>query len=214
MSANNLTNATAIGANAIVGQSNSLVLGDTNVSVGIGTSAPNTKLQVVGNIRVGTSGTLGCVQRFDGTAIAGTCSSDARLKTNVRPFEPVLDRLARLQPVHFTWKAAEFPEYHFGAGVNSGLIAQDVEPLFPDMVATDGRGFKMVNYSELPYLTLAAVRELHVLLQAKDGAIRELQAGHDALATRNAALVAENADIRAELRRLAAAVEQLQARKQ
>lgn len=40
-SANGLTNATAIGANASVGQSNSLILG-SGVNVGIGTSTPNT----------------------------------------------------------------------------------------------------------------------------------------------------------------------------
>jgi hypothetical protein len=47
-----LSNATAIGANAIVSQSNSLVLGNA-ANVGIGTSAPNFKLHVVGqNLRV------------------------------------------------------------------------------------------------------------------------------------------------------------------
>ena len=45
--ADNLTNATAIGANAVVSQSNSLVLGD-NANVGIGTSAPGSKLTVAG----------------------------------------------------------------------------------------------------------------------------------------------------------------------
>jgi hypothetical protein len=47
-----LTNATAIGADALVGQSNALVLGGTGanaVSVGIGTSTPRSTLQVVGN---------------------------------------------------------------------------------------------------------------------------------------------------------------------
>lgn len=44
----NLTNATAIGANAIVSQSNSLVLGN-NANVGIGTTLPSEKLHVVGN---------------------------------------------------------------------------------------------------------------------------------------------------------------------
>ncbi|MEO7540275.1 MAG: hypothetical protein ABIV21_09615 [Pyrinomonadaceae bacterium] len=52
IAANNLTNATAIGANALVSQSNSLVLGDTNVNVGIGTSAPLRKLHVLGSSSV------------------------------------------------------------------------------------------------------------------------------------------------------------------
>jgi hypothetical protein len=43
-----ITNATALGANASVTQSNSVVLGQ-NASVGIGTSAPTAKLHVVGN---------------------------------------------------------------------------------------------------------------------------------------------------------------------
>lgn len=47
-----ITNATAIGANAIVTQSDSLVLGN-NVKVGIGSAAPAEKLQVNGNIFVG-----------------------------------------------------------------------------------------------------------------------------------------------------------------
>jgi hypothetical protein len=48
----NLTNATAVGANARVGQSNALVLGGTGasaVSVGVGTGTPRSTLQVVGN---------------------------------------------------------------------------------------------------------------------------------------------------------------------
>ena len=56
----NLTNATAIGANASATTSNSLVLGSINgvngatasANVGIGTTAPTEKLHVVGNIRI------------------------------------------------------------------------------------------------------------------------------------------------------------------
>lgn len=43
-----LTNATAIGADAIVSQDNSLVLGN-NANVGIGTSTPSNKLEVIGD---------------------------------------------------------------------------------------------------------------------------------------------------------------------
>src|SRR5439155_25017007 len=51
----NLTNATAIGAGTTVAQSNSLVLGN-NANVGIGTSAPASKLTVVGLIETTTGG--------------------------------------------------------------------------------------------------------------------------------------------------------------
>lgn len=44
----NLTNATAIGANTTVSASNSMVLGNSSVKVGINTSAPSAKLHVVG----------------------------------------------------------------------------------------------------------------------------------------------------------------------
>ena len=51
-----ITNATAIGAKAVVTQSNSLLLG-SNTSVGIGTSAPKTKLHVQGgDVYVPTQG--------------------------------------------------------------------------------------------------------------------------------------------------------------
>ncbi|MCC7308636.1 MAG: hypothetical protein IT173_13810 [Acidobacteria bacterium] len=59
-----LTNATAIGANAVVSQSNSLVLGN-NANVGIGTSAPTAKLEVLGDAKV--TGTGNGVVFPDGT---------------------------------------------------------------------------------------------------------------------------------------------------
>ena len=60
LSANNLTNAIAIGANAYVGASNSLVLGSINgvnsavadTKVAIGISVPTEKLHLVGNLRL------------------------------------------------------------------------------------------------------------------------------------------------------------------
>jgi len=136
------------------------LLSNGNVGIGPIASTPVTTLQVGGDIRVGTTDTNGCLQNFAGTALAGTCSSDARMKSNIMPFAPLLDRLVKLQPVHFEWNREQYPDYHFGAGRSSGLIAQEVEKVFPEMVMVDTNGFKMVNYSELPYLTLAAIREL------------------------------------------------------
>ena len=67
-----------------------------------------------GDVRVGTTGTNGCIKNFAGTGISGTCSSDRRLKKNITPFGSVLNQLTALQPVHYYWRAAEFPDRHFG----------------------------------------------------------------------------------------------------
>jgi len=65
-----------------------------------------------------------------------------------------------LQPVHYFWRASEFPERHFGNSRSYGLIAQDVEQVLPELVATDSDGYKAVDYSKLPLLTIEAVKEL------------------------------------------------------
>ena len=68
--------------------------------------------------------------------------------------------LTALQPVHYFWRAAEFPERQFGDGRAYGLIAQDVEQVLPELVVTNDDGFKAVDYSELPLLTIQAVKDL------------------------------------------------------
>ncbi len=66
----NLSNATAIGAGALVTQSNSLVLGATGTNIGIGTTAPVNKLQIIDSsntgLRVQTNATGGRVASFGG----------------------------------------------------------------------------------------------------------------------------------------------------
>ena len=142
-------------------------------NVGLGTSSPRDVLEVVGNIRVDN----GCVTNGSGTQIAGTCSSDERLKTNIEPFAPVLEKAVRLQPVRFDWRADEYPEYHFGSERSYGLIAQEAEKVLPELVSTDKHGFKAVNYSELPLVLLQAMRDLNAenqQLKSRLAAVEEL----------------------------------------
>ena len=146
-------------ANGTVTTSTRLFIRDDG-NVGIGTTAPLDKLDVNGDIRVGT-GTNGCVKDSDGTVIAGTaCSSDARFKRDIVPFPHLLDKLVRLQPVHFFWRNEEFKERHFGSSKSFGLIAQEVEKVLPELVSEDVQGYKAVNYSKLPLLSLQAIKEL------------------------------------------------------
>lgn len=109
--------------------------------------------------------------------------SDTRLTQDITPFESTLDRLALLTPVHYRWRTAEFADRHFGTGRTYGRIAQDVAAVFPDMVKIGDDGYRAVNYSKLPLLTLQAVKEL----KARNDA---LEAQETDLAARLAALEA------------------------
>ena len=150
-----------------------------NVIIGTATAAAD-RLVVEGNVRVGT-GTNGYVKDADGTVLTGTCSSDLRFKKNITPFASVLDRFASLTPVNFFWRASEFAFKKFGTRQSFGLVAQEVQPLFPDLVSTDEDGYLAVNYSKLPLLTIQAVKEL----KAQND---QLKAKNDSLEARLVAL--------------------------
>lgn len=133
---------------------------DHDGQVGIGTTGPADLLDVNGDLRVGTSGTNGCLKNNSGGTIIGTCSSDLRFKQNITAFPHVLNKFAQLRPVHYFWRVAEFPAKHFGPEQSYGLIAQEVEQVLPELVSTDVQGYKQVDYSKLPLLTIQAVKEL------------------------------------------------------
>ncbi len=134
-------------------------------------------LDVNGDVRIGLNGSLdGCLEDRGAAVIAGTCSSDLRLKTDVVAFPSMLDRVAQLRPVTFRWRAEEFPDRHFGTERTFGLIAQEAEAVVPELVVTRPDGYKAVNYSRIPLVTLQAVRELAAENETLRASLRNLQA--------------------------------------
>jgi len=139
-----------------------LVLQNGGGNVGIGNSAPATKLQVNGDIRTGTSGSNGCVENYAGTALAGTCSSDARLKTITGNITGILGKLSSLNLVNYYWNNTAASVYHNATTtLNTGFVAQDVQKLFPGLVTTDTKGYKRLDYTTLGLYGLEATKELN-----------------------------------------------------
>jgi hypothetical protein len=141
--------------------------------VGINNLSPANRLDVKGDIRIGT-GTTGCVRDADATAIAGTCSSDVRLKKNIKPLANLLARITQLRPVHFNWRSEEFAERVLGKEAQLGLIAQEVERVLPELVAEGDDGFKQVRYSDLPFYLLQALKEQQQENDALQETVRDL----------------------------------------
>ena len=133
------------------------------------------KLQVFGDIRVGTTGTNGCLKNFAGDRHRRHLLVGPPLQERHHAVRP------RARPAHGAAAGAlllargEFPSQHFGDGRAYGLIAQDVEQVLPELVVTDDDGFKAVDYSKLPLLTIQAVKELKAENDALKQRVSELE---------------------------------------
>ncbi len=129
-------------------------------NVGIGNSAPATALQVNGDIRAGTSGTNGCLQNFAGTGLAGTCVSDENLKTNIIDLGTTTDKFSKLRFVNFNWNDTAAGLYKDNTtAINTGVIAQGVEKIFPELVSTDADGYKQVNMTGLQWYAFKSIQD-------------------------------------------------------
>ena len=92
------------------------------------------------------------------TGSSVSCTSDARLKSNLNAITPAaaLAGVMQLSPTFFNWnsEASGTPEH-------SGFIAQQVMTIFPELVTQEPDGYYALNYAGLtPYLT-GAVQELN-----------------------------------------------------
>ena len=77
-------------------------------------------------------------------------TSDIALKQDITSIDGALSRLSNIEGVGFAWKKTGARTY--------GVIAQDVEKEFPELVHTDE--FKSVNYNGLVGVLIEAIKEL------------------------------------------------------
>ena len=139
--------------------------------------------------------------------------SDRKLKKDIVDAEPMLNRLMQVPFRRFRWKdnsdSESKPEF--------GVIAQEVESLFPDLVATGSDGMKTVGYSSFATITAKALQEYKasndVVLSKLSAQIHEKNAEIQALRDQSTAEMKALRDETAVLRReLATKDESLEAR--
>lgn len=136
------------------------------------------------------------INASDGAFVA---ISDANAKRSIEPLSGVLDKVLQLKPRSYLMKDAAAKQSR-----STGLIAQEVEALFPDTVSVQD-GLYGIKYSEITVLNTAALIELN---ERYSDRIADL--GSES-AERFAALESENAELRARVAVLLAEKRQMQA---
>jgi len=101
--------------------------------------------------------------------------SDLRLKQDIVTIPNALDTVLALRGVTFRWKDAT----RDGGKRHLGMIAQEVEPIVPEVVHTadDAMQTKSVDYPSLAGLLIEAIKE-------QQAQIQQLQADDEALTAR------------------------------
>ena len=142
-----------------------MVYGDfTLTRVGIGTLTPGYTLDVAGPAHASSFPT----------------SSDARLKENVVQLDNVLEKLEKIRGVSFEWNAVYESLGRSTGHREIGVIAQDVEAQFPELVTEWGEEhYKAVDYGRLTGVLIEAIKELRAENRALRKRIDSLEKGTD-----------------------------------
>lgn len=114
-------------------------------------------------------------------------SSDIRLKDNIHTLEEndiedsSLDKLEFLTPISYNYKQDTNKRYALSEGANEdsavepnqvmekthfGLIAQELQEVFPDLVYENDNGYLSVNYTELIPILVQAIKELNAKVES------------------------------------------------
>lgn len=130
---------------------------DTDGKVGIGTVTPSVSLDV--------NGSVNCT--------GGSCGSDVRWKRDIEPLEDVLKKVQQLRGVNYHWKKQEFAHKNFTDEKQLGLIAQEVEKVYPELISTDNEGYKSMDYMSFSAVLLEAIKEQQLIIENQKGEIKK-----------------------------------------
>jgi hypothetical protein len=133
---------------------------------------------VFGNMGIGNSPSATYRLYVSGSAYATIVwqSSDLKLKENVEPIASPLQKLRHVQGVSFTWKQEGNEHRGFPGGRHNGVVAQDLEKVFPEAVQEGPDGEKAVSYAELIPILIEAMKEQQTLIEVQQKDIQELRA--------------------------------------
>lgn len=142
------------------------------------TNTPGKQVKFWADGGISTTGGI-CAQG----AIVGSqsnCFSDKRLKKNIVSLNKSLDKIMKIRPVNFNWKDTTLTNK-----IQTGVIAQELQEIFPELVDEMNTGMLSVNYTGIIPHIISAFQDQQSQIQElkKENAKlkRDMQAQIDAL---------------------------------
>jgi len=101
----------------------------------------------------------------DGSGVVSS-SSDIKLKKNVATIDAAITNLKDIRGVTYYWRDTNRPQKQ-----QMGVIAQEIEKIFPQLVITGHDGYKMVNYQGLIPVLIEAIKEQQKIIEELTAAL-------------------------------------------
>jgi hypothetical protein len=158
----------AIGKNAgaHLGGSNNIIIGNDDGSrmVGSGNILITTGEAFSASrtaISIDSAGAVDLIGASSVYAPNWMTTSDVRLKKDIKIIPNALSRLFLINGVSFNWDNTFDPEIYKGDKPQLGVIAQQVEKVFPAAVTKDKKGIRSVAYNMLIAPIIESIKELY-----------------------------------------------------
>jgi hypothetical protein len=87
------------------------------------------------------------------------CASDARLKKDIKDLDSALDKMDKIRGVTYHWIDESQPK-----DLQVGVIAQEIQSVYPELVREGGNGFLSVDYPKLTAVLIQSVKELKAMV--------------------------------------------------
>ena len=137
-----------------------VVANDGNVGIGnFLFSDPSEKLTVNGNV----------------LATGSFITSDKRFKKQIKKLPNALENLNLLNGVKYEYDTQKFAERNLPAGKTIGLIAQEVQKVYPELVKEDASGYLSVNYDGLVPVLIEALKEQQAEITALQEEVQQIK---------------------------------------
>ena len=166
---------------------------DSSGNVGIASTSPGAKLDVVGttklsqtlsvggNTRITSALSIGGATKIKTTLSVGqsihaaeniTSASDITFKTNIKTLKNSLEKVKNLRGVSFEWKTKEYPQ--FSKTKQVGLIAQEVREVIPELVKGDEKTTLSLSYDKIVAYLIEAIKDIDQKYIAKESKLNKL----------------------------------------
>ena len=121
------------------------------------------------------SGSISASVIYSAGDVVAFNTSDERLKNNIKIIDRPIYKLKQLKGVEYEWNGLQ--NTYASGSLDSGIIAQDVQKVLPQLVQENSKGYLGVRHDRLVGLLVESIKEQQTQIEELKEQIEEIKNG-------------------------------------